>query len=90
MCSMTGSVDDHCMTKQVQESARPPIMSIERYGTPGGGAVSYQSAVEPRPYRDPLEPSQVRIRRRSRCRSSRCPSGWRDGCDGALESSSNT
>jgi ABC-type multidrug transport system ATPase subunit/ABC-type multidrug transport system permease subunit len=39
MCSMTGSVDDHCMTRQVQESARPPIMTIERSGTPGGGRV---------------------------------------------------
>src|ERR1700677_3598293 len=36
MCSMTGLVDDHCMTKQVRESARPPIMTIERSGTPGG------------------------------------------------------
>jgi ABC-type multidrug transport system ATPase subunit/ABC-type multidrug transport system permease subunit len=39
MCSMTGSVDDHCMTKQVQESARLPMITIERSGTPGGGRV---------------------------------------------------
>jgi ABC transport system ATP-binding/permease protein len=39
MCSMTGSVDDHRMTKQVQESARPPMITIERSGTAGGGRV---------------------------------------------------
>jgi len=39
MCSMMGSVDYHCMTKQVQESARPPMMTIERSGTPRGGRV---------------------------------------------------
>ncbi len=39
MCSMTGSFDDHCMPKQVQESATPPIMTIERSGTPGAGRV---------------------------------------------------
>jgi ABC transport system ATP-binding/permease protein len=39
MCSMTGSLEDHCMTKQVQESARPSIMAIERSGAPGAGRV---------------------------------------------------
>jgi ABC transport system ATP-binding/permease protein len=39
MCSMTGSLDDHCMTKQVQESARPSVMAIERSGTPSAGRV---------------------------------------------------
>jgi ABC-type multidrug transport system ATPase subunit len=39
MCSMMGSFDDHCMTNQVQESARPPMMTIERSGTPRGGRV---------------------------------------------------
>ena len=39
MCSMTRSLDDHCMPKQVQESAAPPIMTIERSGTPCAGRV---------------------------------------------------
>jgi ABC transport system ATP-binding/permease protein len=36
MCSTAGSVDDHCMPKQVQES---PVLAIERSGTPGAGRV---------------------------------------------------
>jgi ABC transport system ATP-binding/permease protein len=39
MCSMTGSVDDHHMTNQVQESARPPMITGERSGTADGGCV---------------------------------------------------
>src|SRR5580693_362336 len=39
MCSTTGPLDDHCMPNQMQESARPPIMAVERFATPGAGRV---------------------------------------------------